>query len=233
VDLMAEQKLERRARILAGVRELVAERGWREVTIRDLARHCRVSVPTLYNQFGGKDELIAAAALGHFSELLERTARESGAAGWRRVLAVVARCAENMTSQSAYHRSLLEAFAVARETEPTQAAFVTDLTRTLAAEVEAMRAAGQLAEWIDAELLAAQISGACVSASVSWMRGGLGDSGLRAAMLHGAALLLLAGARGEAGRALARAARSAQAELAGERRRSARRPGRAPLRSAR
>jgi hypothetical protein len=38
VDLMAEQKLERRARILAAVRELLAERGWREVTIRDLAR---------------------------------------------------------------------------------------------------------------------------------------------------------------------------------------------------
>jgi len=233
VDLVSEQKLERRARILAAVRELVAERGWRDVTIRDLAHRCRVSVPTLYNQFGGKDELLAAAALGHFAELLEQTARDAGPGGWRRVLALVQRCADNMTSQSAYHRSLLEAFAVARETEPTQAAFVGDLTRALAAEIEAMRGQRQLEAWVDADLLAAQISGACVSASVLWVRGGLSDPGLRAAMLHAAALLLLAGARGEARRALVRAARSAQTELTSERRRFARGPRRPALRSAR
>jgi AcrR family transcriptional regulator len=234
VDLVSEQKLERRARILAAVRELVAERGWRDVTIRDLAQRCRVSVPTLYNQFGVKDELLAAAALGHFAELLEQTAREPGPGGWRRVLALVRRCAENMTSQSAYHRSLLESFAVARETEPTQAAFVADLTRALGAEIEAMRGQGQLEDWIDAELLAAQISGACVSASVLWVRGALGDRGLGAAMLHAASLLLLAAARGDARRALVRSARAAQAQLVAEtRERSRRRPRRSALRSAR
>lgn len=234
MDLVTEQKLERRARMLAAVRELVAERGWREVTIRDLACRCRVSVPTLYNQFGGKDELLAAAALDHFAELLEQTAREAGPGGYRRVLALVRRCAENMASQSAYHRALLEAFAVARETEPTQAAFVTDLTRTLAAEIEAMRVEGQLEDWIDAELLAGQISAACVSASVLWVRGALSDAGLHAAMLHAATLLLLAAARGDARGALVRAARAAQTELANETRKPASRRSRgSALRKAR
>jgi AcrR family transcriptional regulator len=214
VNLVAEQKLERRARILDAVRELVAERGWRDVTMRDLARRCRVSVPTLYNQFGGKDELLAAAALGHFGELLERTVREAGPGGWQRLLALVGRCAENMTGQSAYHRSLLEAFALARETGPVQDRFVADLTRALVAELDAMRGKGELDEWIDADLLAGQITATCVSASARWARGGLGDAGLRAAMLHGASLLLLAGARGDARRGLEQAARAAQAELA-------------------
>jgi len=194
------------------------------------------------------DDQLTAEAVAGFSDFFENkggvnppgasgvgpeTCADAGPGGWRRVLALVQRCADNMTSQSAYHRSLLEAFAVARETEPTQAAFVGDLTRALAAEIEAMRGQRQLEAWVDADLLAAQISGACVSASVLWVRGGLSDPGLRAAMLHAAALLLLAGAPGEARRALVRAARSAQTELASERRRFARRPRRPALRSAR
>jgi AcrR family transcriptional regulator len=233
VDLVTEQKLERRARILAAVRELVAERGWRELTVRDLASRCRVSVPTLYNQFGGKDGLLAAAALGHYAELLERTVREAGPGGWRRLLALVGRCAENMTSQSAYHRSLLEAFAVARETGPVQEGFVADLTRALAAELDEMRRQGQLEGWIDAELLAGQITAACVSASARWARGALGDAGLRAAMLHAASLLLLSGARGEARVGIERAARAAQVELARSLHAPRRRARRAPLRRAR
>jgi AcrR family transcriptional regulator len=234
MDLVTEQLLERRARILAAVRELVAERDWREVTVRDLARRCRVSVPTLYNQFGGKDGLLAAAALGHFGELLARTVREAGPGGWRRLIAIVARCAENMASQSAYHRSLLEAFAVARETGPVQDGFVGDLSRALAAELDEMRRQGQLEDWIDAPLLAGQITAACVSASASWVRGALGDDGLRAAMLHAASLLLLAAARGDARRGLERAARLAQAELARSTlARSSRRPRRPARRGAR
>jgi AcrR family transcriptional regulator len=216
VDLVTEQKLERRTRILDAVRALVAERGWREITVRDLALRCRVSVPTLYNQFGGKDELLAAAALGHFTELLARTVREAGPAGWRRLLALVGRCAENMTSQSAYHRSLLEAFAVARETGPVQDRLVAELTRALACELEEMRRAGQLESWVDTALLAGEITAACVSASIGWARGALGDAGLRAAMLHAASLLVLAAARGEARSGVERAARTAQADLARE-----------------
>jgi AcrR family transcriptional regulator len=234
LDLVAEQMLERRARILAAVRELVAERGWRDVTIRDLARRCRVSVPTLYNRFGGKDELLAAAAIGHFTDLLEKVARESGPAGWRRALLLVRRCAEHMTGQSAYHRSLLEVFAVSRETDPTQAAFVADLTGALAAEIETMRRRRELEAWIDPALLAGQISAACVSASVLWARGGLGDAGLRAAMLHAASLLLLAAARGRVRAALVREARGAQEELAREASaRAGRRAPRARVRGAR
>jgi AcrR family transcriptional regulator len=233
VDLMTEQRFERRARMLDAVRALVAEQGWRALTVRELARRCRVSVPTLYNQFGGKDGLLAAAALGHFAELLERTAREAGPPGWRRLLALVGRCAENMTRQSAYHRSLLEAFAVARETGPVQDRLVADLTRALAAELEEMRRQAELEDWIDSELLAGQITAACVSASVRWARGGLRDRGLRAAMLHAASLLVLAGARGEARRGLERVARTAQTELTLQP--VARRPPRArrALRSAR
>jgi AcrR family transcriptional regulator len=216
VDLVTEQKLERRQRILDAVRGLVAERGWAGLTVRDLAQRCRVSVPTLYNQFGGKDGLLAAAVEGHFRQLLERVAREGGPRGWRRLVALATRCAENMTRQSAYHRSLVEAFAVARETGPVQGSLVADLTAAFADELAAMREQGELADWVDPALLASQLTAASVSAAVSWARGGLSDAGLRAAMPHAASLLVLGVAAGAARRGLERSARTTQATLASE-----------------
>jgi AcrR family transcriptional regulator len=216
VDLVTEQKLERRERILDAVRELVAERGWAELTVRDLAERCRVSVPTLYNQFGGKDGLLAAAVEGHFRRVLERVAKESGPSGWRRLLALATRCADNMTRQSAYHRSLIEAFAVARETGPVQASLVGELTRAFAAELRALREQGELADWVDPELLAGQLTAAGLSAALSWARGGLSDAGLRAAMPHAASLLLLGVTSGASRRGLERSARATQEALAAE-----------------
>jgi AcrR family transcriptional regulator len=213
MDLYTEQRLERRQRMLDGVRELVAERGWRELTVRELARRCRVSIPTIYNRFGGKDGLLAAAAEGHFAQVLERVTREEGGRGWRRLLALAARCAENMTRQSAYHRALLEAFASARETGPVQAALVRDLTQAFAAELAGMREQRLLADWVEPQLLAAQLSAGCVSASVSWARGELSDGGLRAAMVHTTSLLVLGVSRGAARRGLAQAARREHAAL--------------------
>lgn len=85
MDLVAEQRLERRARILAAVRELLAERGWREVTIRDLARHCRVSVPTLYNQFGDSGLRAARSAQAELAAERRRSARRPRRPALRRV----------------------------------------------------------------------------------------------------------------------------------------------------
>jgi AcrR family transcriptional regulator len=58
MGLLEDQKAERRARILAAARRLIAERGFDGLTMRDLAQASRVSVPTLYNLFGGKLALL-------------------------------------------------------------------------------------------------------------------------------------------------------------------------------
>src|SRR3569623_1888833 len=58
MSLFDEHKAERRERILAAARTLVAERGYEGLTMRDLARAAKVSVPTLYSLFGSKDAII-------------------------------------------------------------------------------------------------------------------------------------------------------------------------------
>ena len=59
MKLIEEQALERRERILEATRQFIAEHGAMDLTIRDLARACRVSVPTLYRTFGSKQDLLA------------------------------------------------------------------------------------------------------------------------------------------------------------------------------
>src|SRR5829696_4939979 len=60
MSLLDEHKAERRARIGKVARELVAERGYAGLTMRELAQKARVAVPTLYNLFGSKDAILVA-----------------------------------------------------------------------------------------------------------------------------------------------------------------------------
>ncbi|AEG50132.1 regulatory protein TetR [Sphingobium chlorophenolicum L-1] len=60
--------LERRKRILAVTRELVAEQGIDGFSIDALCQRAEVAKQTLYNAFGAKDDLIAAAILDYFED---------------------------------------------------------------------------------------------------------------------------------------------------------------------
>ena len=81
MDLMIQQKRERGEHILEATRTLLAERGYAGVTVRELAARCGVSVPTLYNRFGGKDALIAQAVSARFSSVLASIAEDDAPRG--------------------------------------------------------------------------------------------------------------------------------------------------------
>ena len=46
--------------VLDAVHELIGDRAWEQVTMREVARRAGVSRQTLYNSFGGRDELSQA-----------------------------------------------------------------------------------------------------------------------------------------------------------------------------
>ncbi len=213
---MTEQKLERRGRILESARQLIAERPYREITVRELARRCGVSVPTLYNQFGGKDALLAAAVEAHFRAGFADIAEGDERAGPDRILGLVRRVAARTSELAEYHQSLLQAFAESRETESLQHSLGVELTAVFVGQLEDMKARRQLAAWIDPGTLAVQLTTACISASVVWGQGLVGDQGLEAFMLHGAAVLLLAAARGRSRTELEAVVRETQARFAKE-----------------
>jgi hypothetical protein len=113
-----------------------------------------------------------------------------------------------------------------RETEPLQESLASTLASALAAELHAMKRQRQLATWVNAEVLAGQITAACISASVGWARGAVGDLGLRASMVHATGLLLLGVARGAARAQVEAHTRSAQSVLVRELKKSAATPRR-------
>lgn len=53
--------VDRRSRIIATTRDLIGEVGIESITMRQLAQRCGVAVATLYNQFGARESIIAAA----------------------------------------------------------------------------------------------------------------------------------------------------------------------------
>jgi AcrR family transcriptional regulator len=84
---------EARARILASMATLVAEKGYAAVTIDDLARGARISKRTFYDHFADKERCFLAAydaAAAHVYEAAERAASDSTLPARARVDAVFA-----------------------------------------------------------------------------------------------------------------------------------------------
>ena len=61
-----QQAEELRLHILDATRRFLVEKGYSALTMRALAAECRVSVPTLYRKFGGKQELVLEAVRDQF-----------------------------------------------------------------------------------------------------------------------------------------------------------------------
>ena len=191
MDLMTEQRLARRAAILDAARQMIAERGYAAVTVRDLADVCRVSVPTLYNQFGGKDRLLAAAIEEHFQLARNAQAYRDSPAGFERVLVVIDQCGEQLLNAADYHQRLLEAFSSLAATHEVQERIARALARVLASELEHMQRSGDLVEWASATYVAGQMTTACIGTTVQWGTGVIDDALLNDYLRFGMGLVLL------------------------------------------
>jgi AcrR family transcriptional regulator len=65
----------RRARILAEARTLLSRKGFDALNLRDLADVSEVTVPTIYNLIGNKEEILKALMMGAFGDYEEELER--------------------------------------------------------------------------------------------------------------------------------------------------------------
>ena len=196
MDLISEQRLARRAAILDTARAMIAEVGYEAVKVRDLAERCRVSVPTLYNQFGGKGGLLGAAIEDHFVGVLNGGPLSRAEPGFERLLLIVDQCALQLLTLSEYHQRLLEAFMSLASTSAVQRRIAVQLTQAFERELLTMRSKRQIAAWAAAQLVAEQLTSACINASVIWSSGLFSDASLGPSMRFATGLLLLGVVRG-------------------------------------
>ncbi len=225
MSLLAEHKAERRARILAAARRLIAAHGFEGLTMRELARASRVSVPTVYNLFGGKHAVLFAELEETFTIVAQTLAGAGGRSVVERAFAVCAAGNRDLLAAPAYSRELVHVFLVSTETRAMRRAMHERYVALMAEVLRDGQAAGDIAAWVDTTVIATRMFAHYVHAMIEWAEGELDDGEFSAATELGMALMLLGVARGRAARALAARAEASQRALAPRRRRRARKGG--------
>lgn len=195
MSLLKEHMAERRARILAAARKLVVTHGYDGLTMRDLARAARVSVPTLYNLFGSKDAILVAelersAAAIAAGALAGQTCFARAMAGFDAGMQLIAKAPE-------FHRAVMRMAMTSPESAPMRHRAEEAYIAIMAANLAAAKAAGQLAEWAHPVIVARHLFAQYGAFLVAWGLGELDLPTFRAAALSGICHILAGVARGE------------------------------------
>ena len=199
MNLMSENRLARRASIMETARQMIADKGYESITIRELAAACRVSVPTLYNQFGGKDQLLAAAIEDHFVGDPDQVKIKTNLNGLERIFAILDFITSQFLQAPDFHRRLLEAFGALDSMQQVQRSITASLAHEIGQELDAMQARSELESWADTQLLAGQVTTTFISSTIVWGSGGIKENQLTAAVQYGTGLVLAGVVTGDNG----------------------------------
>jgi len=210
MDLVTKQREERKQRILDVARLLIADRGYKGVTMRELAEKSLVSVPTLYNLFGGKNELLFAAVESYFQRLLWGGDRSGTEEGLSKLLSLIETVSRETVRHAGYMRALMGFFGGPGASAGLLELVERELTSQLVEGLEQMQRQRQLAAWVDPQALSERLTGQLTIVTFEWSQRHLSDAGLRGAMLYGTGTLLLGLARGKAAGEIERLVRKHQ-----------------------
>src|SRR5436190_23529851 len=153
MSLFEEHKATRRARILEAARKLVVEHGYDGLTMRDLAAAARVSVPTLYNLFGGKDAILVAE-LERSARMIATRIAGGGASFFARGMSAFEASMDLIEESPDLHRTLMRVFLSSPETAPLRRRAEDGYVALMASNLAAAKAAGELAEWAEPMIVA-------------------------------------------------------------------------------
>ncbi len=218
MELVERQMKRRRERILEAAREIIGQHGFEGLTMRQLAAASDVTVPTVYNLVGSKEEVLFAAVeeqTARFVNAIESSRSRSPAAG---ALAVVEACVRELLRRPRYYRSLLLLMFTSESASEVRHEVNGALRSQFARAVADLDAAGALEPWVDREALARRLAALLSIGSLQWASGAISGEALRASALYDISVFLLGVCRGGSRRALQRAARQAQPGALGRRR---------------
>jgi AcrR family transcriptional regulator len=220
MNLFEEHKAERRARILAAARELIAERGYDGLTMRDLARASRVSVPTLYNLFGGKQALLLGELESTFAAVVAGIATARTGSVVDRALATCEAGNADLLAVPRYSRELILLFLTSPDTAALRRGSAEQYAGLMAEVLRDGQAAGEIEPWIEPLVLARRMFAHYQLTMIEWARGEIDADAFRAATRFGMCAMLLGVARGSAQRRLATELRQVQSTMTGSTRRA-------------
>jgi AcrR family transcriptional regulator len=194
----APRLIERRRRILEAVRDAIVRDGIDEVRVRSLASDCGVAVATLYNQFGSRDGLIAAALeqdfRGRYEPLSFKTRDWPAAEKFSRRVVKAARDIYRMREYTGAVLSLYFRPGV----EPILRSVVHDfIAADFRGIVDGIAAAGDLQDWVDRDKFANDIVPQMYAITMMWLQGHIAERDLQARLLQVGAIAFAGISKGE------------------------------------
>ena len=198
MKLVEEQSLERHERILETVRQCIAEKGVIDLTIRDLAESCRVSVPTLYRRFGSKEQLLVEAIRSFFdSQVIGDQLKNGNLCGAERLMAIVDLCGKTIADMPEYNQQLFALFM----NSDFGARLGWDITESITSYARQglleIKQAGEMHDWIDINVLAERVAAQCIITALEFCNGDISTEGFVAVFDYSTALLMLASTSGQ------------------------------------
>jgi AcrR family transcriptional regulator len=211
MGLREENAERRRERILAAARDIVAREGMRGCSMRKLASAAHVSVPTLYNLFGSKEDIRRAMCGGFFDELDSDLEEKSLDRPLEQLLAFVTEAVDHVVDRAALTRPVLLAQEHGRGGEGLTTPLAIERQR---AAIQAAMDQGDLQGDLRADLLAAHAYEGFRRAALLWARNELDATSFRDKAMYSACVCLLAAATNEARPELLRITRRLERKLA-------------------
>ncbi len=195
---LREQKMaERREGILVAAREIIAEGGLDALTTRELARRSRVTVPTVYNLVGAKDEVLFAAVEDQTRRFLAAFEGRDALPPAQRAIAVSRDCVKELVRAPHYYRAVLLLMYASDAGKDVRRSVGRAVVREFEEAVTALRDEGGLTEWADPRSVAERLGVTLTAAALQWATGDLPASEFERTAVLGTCMLLLGVCKGE------------------------------------
>lgn len=165
------RQLDRRQRILRSAAEHLENHGLAALSMSTIAGASKVSVKTLYNLFGSRDELLLQAAADTLTNLGESDTILTAEAGIPRLLAYVVGTMEDFLTAPTYAHAIISILAKA-EMEPDLTEQHMGVVRRFAeTSLRVAEANQELMAGVDVEEIAQHISANQWGAVLLWIKG--------------------------------------------------------------
>jgi len=181
----------RRERILEAAREIIAERGFEGLTMRDLAVASHVTVPTVYNLIGGKDAVLFAAVEEQTERFVQAFEASRGESPVSEAIAVVEATVRELLSLPRYYRALLLLLFTSAAAATARRGVNQAMRAQFRHAIDGLDEAGLLSSWVEPEILAERMTGQLNMVALQWAAGGVGPDAFRAGSVLDASTTLL------------------------------------------
>lgn len=195
--VLTEMQSARLERILEATKRLLGELGAERMTMRDVAAASEVAEGTLYNRFGGKDDLITVAVVDYFERsvqsIVEHRHSKSPVQKFVYGMSVVTKA---ILQAKPFARALMRTyFRVDNRLEMTDR-LTQSVYSTWLPVIQEMQAQQLLRDWVSPPLLCSEICERLFGVVLKWAQGGFPDKELHDRCTLSVLLQVLAASRG-------------------------------------